>query len=148
MYKNMNRELTKSRLEYASKKDILYDLIFPFENYILREGKNLMANSFNSDLKEDQNCYYINAELPGFNKDEIELEVDTNRVIIHAEKKKKEDVDKKNHLSEITYGFFSRTFSFSHSVEIDSTKATYENGILNIKLNKTIDSKISKINIE
>lgn len=145
----MNRDLIRNKFDYASRRSVLDDLIFPFENFIIREGKNLIASSFNSDLEEDKDHYYIKAELPGINKDEIELEVDSNKVMIHAEKKKEtKESDKKNHFSEITYGSFSRNFSFSHSIDINNVKAAYENGILNIKLKKTIDSKLSRINIE
>jgi len=145
----MNRDLIRSKLDYASRRSILDDLIFPFENFIIREGKQLMANGFSSDLEEDKENYYIKAELPGINKDEIELEADSNKVVIHAEKKQeREESDKKNHFSEITYGSFSRSFSFSHSIDTNNVKAFYENGILKIKLKKVDNSKLSRINIE
>ncbi|WNE41943.1 MAG: Small heat shock protein IbpB [Mycoplasmataceae bacterium] len=133
------------------RRSILDDLIFPFENTFLPEiNRNLMLNSFNSELKEDNSNYYVKAELPGFEKENIDINIDNNKISIHAEKK--EEIEEDNfryEFSEINYGSFSRTFSFSTPVNSENVKASFKNGILHLVIPKLISSeKTSKINIE
>lgn len=97
---------------------------------------NMMGNSFKVDLKEDENNYIIEADLPGFNKEAINLEYDNNYLIITA---KRDDTfeDKKENLvrREKKYGEFRRSF-YIDNVQNDNIAATFENGVLKITLPK------------
>lgn len=133
------------------RRSILDDLIFPFENTFLPEiNRNLILNSFNSELKEDNSNYYIKAELPGLEKENIDVSIDNNKVSIRAEKKEEiEEDDIRYDFSEINYGSFSRTFSLSTPVNSENVKASFKNGILNLTIPKlTSSERTSKINIE
>jgi len=113
-------------------------------------SKNWILSNFNSELKEDKDNYYIKAELPGIEKENIDIEIDTNKVSINAEKKEeKEENNKKSHFSEIYYGSFSRTYAFSVPVDVEGVKASSKNGILHLTIPKLVRSaKTSRINID
>lgn len=77
-----------------------------------REEELTETIPFRSELQEDQNNYYVKAELPGIPKEKIEVELVNNQLRIHAEKEEeKETINKKYHFSEISYGSFTRTIN-------------------------------------
>jgi HSP20 family protein len=100
-------------------------------------------------LQEDKDNYYIRAELPGIKKDKIKIELENNQLRIHAVKEEEKDVEnKKYHFSEISYGSFTRNFSLPNAVNSKHIKANYEDGVLNIIIPKSVESKAQQINIE
>ncbi|WNE41483.1 MAG: Spore protein SP21 [Mycoplasmataceae bacterium] len=150
----MNREnLIRNRRDFNPfRRSFFDDLFFPLESTLFPEINNaLTLKSFNSEFKEDKDSYYIKAELPGINKDDIDIDIDNNKISIHAEKKEEKELnDKKHHhFSEIYYGSFSRTYSFSSPVDVECVKAVSKNGILHLTIPKLARSeKSTKINIE
>lgn len=152
----MSREnlIRNSRSEYRRpfRRNFLDELLFPFESTLLPEINRNWANiSFNSDFKEDKHNYYIDAELPGFDKDDIDVQIENNQISIQAEKKQEEENESENkkfHFSEISYGSFSRIYSFLNLVDVENVKANFKNGMLRLTVPKLIDNKSSKVTIE
>nr|CAG8552302.1 8845_t:CDS:2 [Entrophospora candida] len=72
-------------------------------------------------------------ELPGIPKEKIDIELVNNQLRIHAEKEEeKETTNKKYHFSEISYGTFTRTYNLPRTVNSQSVKADYKEGLLTI----------------
>ena len=93
---------------------------------------------FRTDIKETDNEYILEAELPGFSKDDISAEIKDNRLIIKAERKceKEEKNEKSNYIRrERCYGAYRREFDLT-GINVDEIKASYENGILTLNLPK------------
>ena len=82
--------------------------------------------SFKTDIKDNGDSYTLEADLPGFDKKDIHLDVNGDTLTIHAERKaeQEEKDDKNNYVRcERSFGSYSRQFDLS-SVDADHMKAT------------------------
>lgn len=101
------------------------------------------------DVSEDAGAYRVKAEMPGVEKEDIELSIDGNLVTIGAEVKR--DIERKEGETELYaeryYGKARRLFSLP--IEVDGTKAEarYEKGVLSITLPKKANGQARKIAI-
>ena len=90
------------------------------------------------DVKETDDSFTINADIPGLNKKEVNVNVANGIVSISGERKFDEKKESDNyHYRERQYGSFSRTFNIPDSVKEDDISASFKNGILTIELPKT-----------
>ena len=99
--------------------------------------KNLIS-AFRTDVVDTGDAYELEAELPGFAKEDIQLDVENDVLTVSAEHKseKKEEDEKKNYVKrERFYGSFTRSFDVS-GINVDGIEAKYENGILTLHLPK------------
>ncbi len=113
-----------------------------------RMEKNLMQNlgfqlsDFKTDIIDEGDKFVLEAELPGFDKGDININVDGNRLTITAEHSESEEESKDNYIrKERRYGSFTRSFDVSN-IETEKIKADYKNGVLTLNLPKK-DSKPS-----
>lgn len=94
------------------------------------------------DLYEEKDDIVVKAELPGMEKDDIEVNLSDNRLTIKGEKTQEEEVKKEGYYrSERSYGSFVRTLELPREVQTDKIKAAFKNGILEIRLPKTEEAK-------
>lgn len=94
------------------------------------------------DIFEDGNDIVVKAELPGIKKEEIDVNITDNVITISGEKKKEEKVEKKNYYRmERSYGSFTRSFRLPAEVQTDNVKASFKDGILEIRAPKTEEAK-------
>ncbi len=103
------------------------------------------------DIFEEGDDVVVKTELPGMEKNDIDIKLSDNTVTISGEKKKEEKVEKKNYYRlERSYGSFSRTFSLPVEVQTDKAKATFKNGLLEVRIPKTEEAKKkeAKVKIE
>lgn len=118
----------------------LVDLDDFFDDFFNNFGRfgltNTGINTFRTDIKETENEYIVLAELPGVNKENINIEVDENYMTITAVNDEIIEEEKNNYIrKERRSGRFQRSFNIS-DVKADEIKAKYENGILEIVLPK------------
>jgi HSP20 family protein len=100
------------------------------------------------DIREDADHIYVEAELPGFNKDEVEITLENQTLTISAEHK--EDKDEKKGdllLHERRYNRFLRSFTLPPTVDDKSVEAKLENGVLTITLKKREETKPRKVQV-
>ncbi len=95
---------------------------------------------FPVDLYEDKNNAFVRAELPGINRDDINVELVDGSLNINATRKTKTGDDEK-------VSRFSRSISVPDTVQSDKVQAAYENGVLTVTLPKREESKPRKINV-
>lgn len=89
------------------------------------------------DIKNTEEAYVLEADLPGINKDELKLEFEDGRLTIAVERDEQLEADKDNYLHrERRFYSTSRTFSFE-DVNQDQISAKYENGVLSVTLPKS-----------
>lgn len=114
-----------------------------FEKRIFREPfapYNLGADAgvFKTDIKEEDDKFVLEADLPGFAKDDISLDVDNEILTISAQRHSEhEEADKRDKYvrCERSYGSYSRSFDIS-AVDADKIEAAYENGVLTLTMPK------------
>lgn len=104
------------------------------------------------ELKQTEKAYTVNVQLPGVNKEDINVELENDYMTVTAEVKeeKKKDVTEpeKLHTSEFKYGKYVRTISFDNPIKVNDSNAEYKNGILTItmpkqKMEKTHTKKLT-----
>lgn len=100
------------------------------------------------DISETDTSFEILAQVPGISKDDIHINLENSRLTISGERKfEKEENGKKFHRVETQYGSFSRSFQLPDSIDQESIKATYENGILAITISKKEEEAKRQIEI-
>ncbi|HEY3130173.1 MAG TPA: Hsp20/alpha crystallin family protein [Acidobacteriota bacterium] len=98
------------------------------------------------DVRETPDTLEFTAEVPGFEKDEIDIRVDQGNLILSGERKFEQEAKEENyHRIERSYGKFQRTFALPSSVDADRIKATLKNGVLHVTLPKSEKAKPRQI---
>lgn len=94
------------------------------------------AAQFRTDIKDNGNEYLLEAELPGFNRDDISISLDGDRLDITAKHEEKKEEKKDNYICrERKLGTYSRSFDVS-AVDTSGISAGYQDGILSLHLPK------------
>jgi len=89
------------------------------------------------DVKEEDDKYLIEAELPGLTENDITLDLHNNILTIKGEKKSESKVEKADFVqTERYFGSFRRDIPFEYQVEPSKVNAELKKGILNIQLTK------------
>ena len=99
-----------------------------------KHAKNLMR----TDVRETEDTYELDVDLPGFKKDEIHIELKNGYLTISAERNSESEKkdDKGNFVRrERSYGSFSRSFDVS-SVKTDAITGEYKDGVLTLTMPK------------
>ena len=103
------------------------------------------------DIYEKDGAYHLEMDVPGFDKKDVQIEVDDNDYLtITAEKNtedSEEDADKNYIRKERNYGKYQRAF-YVGGIDKDNIQANFENGILKISMPKKQEEKSSKKTIE
>ena len=93
---------------------------------------------FKTDLTDEGDHYLLEADLPGFDKKDIHLDISDDILTVTAQRHSKiEEKDTKDKMIRVerSYGSYSRQFDVS-GVNTDEIKAKYENGVLKLTLPK------------
>jgi len=100
------------------------------------------------DIFEEKGDMVIKAEIPGMNKEDVNVSITENTVTISGEKKQEEKVEKKDYYRvERNYGSFCRSFQLPENVDSDKAKASFKGGVLEVRLPKTKEGKQKKVPI-
>lgn len=101
------------------------------------------------DLYEEKDEIVAKAELPGIEKDAIQVNVADHLLTIKGEKKKEEETKEKNfYRSERSYGSFSRSVELPAEVQGEKARASFKNGVLEIRLPKTEEAKKKEVQVK
>lgn len=112
-----------------------------FDNFLDEFKEN---DKMKCDIYEKDNIYHIEADIPGFTKDDIKVEFNKGNLTITAEKSNDEEQEEKNYLRrERYYGKYQRTFYLGEINEEDA-EATFLNGILKITIPKKLEEENKK----
>ena len=126
----------KSNNLLAKNGDYFNQLFGNFFNDDFLAPSNSQDSAFKVDLKENENEYIIEADLPGVKKEAINIEYNKNYITIstkidHSREEKKDTyVRRERH-----FGEFNRSL-YVDNINSDKIDASFSNGVLNIKLPK------------
>ncbi len=100
-----------------------------------------MVGGFRADIKENEREYIVEAELPGYNKEDIEIDLVDDRLTISAKKNEEINEERENYIRrERRVGQVSRSFMVS-GIKNNEVSAKYEDGLLKVILPKEKESK-------
>ena len=96
-----------------------------------------------TDIKETDNSYIINMDLPGFDKKDIQIDVENGYLNINAKSdtSNNEEENGKFIRRERYYGECSRSFYIGEDVKEEEIKASFKNGILTLNVPKVIEEE-------
>lgn len=93
-------------------------------------------SQFRTDIVDKGDSIELQADLPGFTKEDIKIELDNNYLTISAEKNEETDSSKGSYIrKERRYGSFTRRFDVT-GIETENITASCENGVLKLELPK------------
>ncbi|MBC7327198.1 Hsp20/alpha crystallin family protein [bacterium] len=102
-----------------------------------------------TDIVETENEFIVKMELPGINPDDVEITLHGDTLTIRGEKKEEQRSEKENYLRlERCYGSFQRSFTLGVPVKADEVKATFKDGILEVRVPKAEEAKPKPIKIK
>ena len=102
------------------------------------------------DIKENENAYSVQAEIPGVSKEDIHVSLDGGMVTLSAEIRQQDSQASNDQVlrSERYYGAVSRSFQLPQEIDIGNAKARYDNGVLMLSLPKKAQASSSRLAIE
>ena len=101
------------------------------------------------DIYETEDDIVIEAEVPGMSKEDVDIQVRDNTLILKGERKMERAAKEEGyHRVERVYGGFARSFMLPSTVDQDRITATYDRGVLHIKMPKVEKAKPQQIKIE
>lgn len=104
-------------------------------------GKNA-SRLMKTDVKETDEGYEVDVDLPGFNKDEIKLDLNNGYLTISTEKSLNKENKGKMLRQERYVGTMQRSFYVGESITEDDIKAKFENGVLSLMIPKKEAPKV------
>ena len=100
------------------------------------------------DVFEKDDDLVIRAEVPGVEKDDIDIRIEDGNLVLRGERKREEEITDDNaYRLERSYGGFVRSFRLPKTVDATRIAATCNNGVLEITLPKAEESKPKRIEI-
>jgi len=101
-----------------------------------------------TDIYEENDQLVMKTELPGINKEDVNITLQGDRLTIKAEKKEAVVDDTACYARERQYGQYLRSVTLPFPVKENEVSATFENGVLELRLSKAEESKAKKIEIK
>jgi len=125
-----------------------------------RRGMNLLNSlldeKYTDDIKSDfspsintregEFAYHIEVDLPGIKKEDVEINIEDNNLVISGERHLKDEVKEENYYKvESSFGSFSRSFTLPEDCDVENIHANSKNGVLEVVLPKLEKEKVQKV---
>lgn len=101
-------------------------------------------------VSETSDELLLTAELPGMTEDDISIDLENNVLTVSGQKnevREEGDEERRYHVYERHFGSFNRSFTLPRTVDPNDIRATFDNGILTVKMPKVAEAKGRKIEI-
>lgn len=132
------------RFGLVNNSNNLFDYLFSDPVFNVN---TVTTNRMSTDIKEKENGYELSMEVPGFDKEDLKLELKEGYLTVTAEhQNSNEEKDDKGHIirQERYYGSSKRSFYVGDAVTKEDIQAKYEKGVLNIFVPKKEVKKIEE----
>ena len=111
------------------------------------EAEADLTGAYPVDIREEDGKLVVDAEMPGFKRDEIDVSIDNGVLTITGERKPAETQGAK-HLTERRYTRVDRSFNLPVPVDSDNVDASLDEGVLHLELPQTEESKPRRIEVK
>ena len=111
--------------------------------------ENATQPQLKMDVQEDDRSYTVHAEIPGVDKENIQVTIDGSHVAISAEVRRENEVKDgaRSLRSERYYGKVSRSFVLENEVDETKAEANYKDGVLQLVLPKKVVAAAKKLTV-
>jgi HSP20 family protein len=100
------------------------------------------------DIAESEDALVLSFDLPGLNEDQIQVELDDNVLTVSGERVREDETRQDDYFRyERRFGAFSRSVALPAGVQDDQIEASYENGVLGIRIPKPEQHKPKRIQV-
>lgn len=97
------------------------------------------------DLAEDDDHFRVRVDLPGLERDDVQLHVESNRLVLSARQEREREEEREGWvMRERVSGSFVRTLPLPAAVQPDSCSAKMKSGVLEIELRKQAPGRVSR----
>jgi HSP20 family protein len=101
------------------------------------------------DVEETTDAFIVRADLPGVSQKDVKVNFAGDTLTLRAERKREnEKREGSMHRTERFYGAFERSFTLSSPVRGDQIKASYRDGVLEIRVPKAEEAKVREIEVQ
>jgi len=101
------------------------------------------------DIYEDEHKIVLKLEVPGLKQEDLDIQLENNTLTVRGERKfEKEEKEENFHRIERRYGSFYRAFTVPNTVNTENVKASYDNGVLRVELEKRPEAKPKQIKVQ
>ena len=122
--------------DFRRSFDTFMSPFVPMRSFLPRISTGFPVRAPLLDLMDKGDHYIIRAELPGFNKDMVNVELNKDMLVLSAEMKHEEETNQGYLHRERTYSQAQRTINFPEEVDPDNVEAKMTDGVLELKINK------------
>ena len=115
------------------------------------DSNDFAMNSWSpsTDIYETKDDFVFKLEVPGMNKDDIQIEFNNDTLNIKGDRKEEKEINKEDyHRIERCCGSFSRSFNLPKNVDEKTTDASMKDGILELRISKKEEAKTRAIPIK
>lgn len=135
-------QLMKSMNQFFQERPVR-GLLQNIDNFFL---KPFPLSAFSVDVIEKENEHIVTAELPGVNKEQIDIHIFENHITISVNNKEIiTEEDENNHVfvKKQSFGHASKTISLPQPIKEHKVKASYKDGLLQVRIPKEKGKRIS-----
>ena len=101
------------------------------------------------DIFEKGDDLVIRAEIPGVEKDDLDIRIENNTLVLSGERKRETEIEERDaYRLERSFGLFTRSFTLPKTVDSARISASFKNGVLELTLPKVEQAKPQKIEIK
>ena len=143
--------IRSSLQDVAVLQNRLNSIFHDFAQPATSGSESLAAGSFIPavDIYEDAQRLVLKLEVPGVRQEDLDIRVENQTLTVKGERKfEAEEKEENFHRIERRFGSFVRSFTLPQTVDPDSIKASYENGVLNLSISKKAEAKPKQIKVE
>ena len=142
--------VTVGRRDVNTEFPTFFDRLFDrwYRDFLPAETGEV-TGAYPVDIREDDDAIHVDAEMPGFKQDEIDVSIDKGVLRITAERETPEASEKEtSHLNERRFTRVERAFTLPTPVDEDSVDARLGDGVLHLTLPKTGERKPRRIEVK
>ena len=128
----------------------LFDELNNWDSF-LGLSRNNLSRTPAIDVVEDEKGFSVKADIPDYEKEDINISLDGSELTISGQKNKEGKNDNKNYIRrERVFSSFQKVVRLNEDIDIDGIKASLKNGVLDLSLPKKMTKKVDrkKINVE
>lgn len=123
-----------------------------FDSFFTRRGWNGDVQSAfypAAEIQETPEAFVLKLDLPGVAQNDVKVNLIGDTLTIRGERKRETETKSGSpHRSERVYGAFERTFTLGASVRADQVKASYRDGVLEVRVPKAEEARMREIEIQ